>query len=282
MKQNEPGKTKRYIMTILKRDNNPEPQIFSHRGRCFSKFPNAKDNSLQSFANIFFQGINRIETDLWMTKDRVMVINHDPKLRFSSPGNITKSTYKRLKYCNKGLKPGSHKYFWSKKLNLAMLETIFDKFPSFVINLELKSLTNRGITEFEKDWLKELSAFITIGKYGEKLILSSFNWDLIDYIAQFLPNVRRGYLFDNKKLWRDALNRGKVNNIYSLHPHFSIIDENLFNKGKELGYDFFVWTVDKKEDIIRMIQMNIDGIITDYPLLAKKIISDYNESLVTE
>ncbi|MBK9146445.1 MAG: glycerophosphodiester phosphodiesterase [Flavobacteriales bacterium] len=51
--------------------------------------------------------------------------------------------------------------------------------------------------------------------------------------------------------------------IYS--PHFSLADEALRTKLQEQGIELVVWTVNERADILRMIALGVDGIISDYP-----------------
>jgi glycerophosphoryl diester phosphodiesterase len=50
-----------------------------------------------------------------------------------------------------------------------------------------------------------------------------------------------------------------------LSPHFSITDESLVQKCREKGMKIVPWTVDKPEDIKRILDLKVDAIISNYP-----------------
>ena len=53
--------------------------------------------------------------------------------------------------------------------------------------------------------------------------------------------------------------------LYSLHPNFRLVDKEFVDEAHKKGLKVFVWTVNEKEDIDKMISCGVDGIISDYP-----------------
>ena len=56
-------------------------------------------------------------------------------------------------------------------------------------------------------------------------------------------------------------------------PHFRNLDAAALAEARALGLEVHVWTVDKPEDMRRMIAMQVDGIITNRPDILKKLLS---------
>ncbi|MDE5956612.1 MAG: hypothetical protein K2G80_09005 [Bacteroidales bacterium] len=50
-----------------------------------------------------------------------------------------------------------------------------------------------------------------------------------------------------------------------LSPHYSLVDAELVAKCREKGIRLVPWTVDKPEDIARMIDLKVEAIISNYP-----------------
>jgi len=48
-------------------------------------------------------------------------------------------------------------------------------------------------------------------------------------------------------------------------PHYKYITYSLLNEAHRLGIGVFVWTLDSKSEMIRLIEMGVDGIITNRP-----------------
>lgn len=57
-------------------------------------------------------------------------------------------------------------------------------------------------------------------------------------------------------------------------PYYKHITAELLNEAHELGIQVFVWTVDSKNDMARLIEMGIDGVITNRPDIFKDILRE--------
>ena len=137
------------------------------------------------------------------------------------------------------------------------------------------------------------------GKYGEKLDLIKFMIGsgvlcLVCYLLAALgpfpilnlagcsllkvrrldPNAVCGLLYDAMlyQPWDYARQLG----VQALHPHFS---EPTFVTGEveaahRLGLSVNVWTVNEEADLRRMAEMNCDGIISNYPDVALRVLRE--------
>lgn len=68
---------------------------------------------------------------------------------------------------------------------------------------------------------------------------------------------------DAKKLEETVKTLGFVPSIYS--PHFENLNDNLVQKAHQMNMKVIPWTVNDTLDMQKLIQMGVDGIITDYP-----------------
>ncbi len=55
-------------------------------------------------------------------------------------------------------------------------------------------------------------------------------------------------------------------------PYYKHITYDLLNDAHELGFQVFVWTPDKRSDMVRLIEMGVDGIITNRPDILKSVV----------
>ncbi|HPZ64984.1 MAG TPA: glycerophosphodiester phosphodiesterase family protein, partial [Bacillota bacterium] len=62
----------------------------------------------------------------------------------------------------------------------------------------------------------------------------------------------------------------------ALHPQFEMVDEEYMAWARKKGYRVNVWTVNEEQDIRRMIELGVDGIITDRPDLVRQIMEEQN------
>jgi glycerophosphoryl diester phosphodiesterase len=56
-------------------------------------------------------------------------------------------------------------------------------------------------------------------------------------------------------------------------PYYKHLTRGLLNEAHELGFQVFVWTPDKRSDMVRLIGMGVDGIITNRPDILKSVVS---------
>jgi glycerophosphoryl diester phosphodiesterase len=49
------------------------------------------------------------------------------------------------------------------------------------------------------------------------------------------------------------------------------VTTNLINEAHDLGIQVFVWTPDDRSDMVRLIEMGVDGIIANRPDILKSI-----------
>jgi len=64
----------------------------------------------------------------------------------------------------------------------------------------------------------------------------------------------------------DLSELGFTPEIYS--PEFNLINADLVNSCHEKGIKIIPWTVNDEEDMIKVLDLGVDGIITDYPDIA--------------
>jgi glycerophosphoryl diester phosphodiesterase len=57
-------------------------------------------------------------------------------------------------------------------------------------------------------------------------------------------------------------------------PYYKHITYDLLNEAHELGLQVFVWTPDKRDAMVRLIEMGVDGIITNRPDIIRSIVSE--------
>ena len=122
-----------------------------------------------------------------------------------------------------------------------------------------------------------------------RVLVQSFDWRLLRMFAEEAAHVPRSYLsklpggrqdddivnIHPHSPWMDGMEAdseggGLVRLIAEAGgscwaPHFVDVDARQVREAREAGLIVSVWTVNEREDIARMIDLGVDGIITDYP-----------------
>ena len=59
---------------------------------------------------------------------------------------------------------------------------------------------------------------------------------------------------------------------YSYHPEINHLSKEDIEKLHAKGIKIFVWTVNKEEDLNYLVELGVDGVISDYPDIMKELI----------
>jgi len=61
-------------------------------------------------------------------------------------------------------------------------------------------------------------------------------------------------------------------NYFALHPEVSLVNQEMVVKHHAAGNRVNVWTVNEESVMMKLLSMGVDGLITDKPDIAKKVI----------
>ena len=104
----------------------------------------------------------------------------------------------------------------------------------------------------------------------ENTIISSFNHESLKICKKINKNIKTAVLYSEPI--DDIVNYAKELGVYAIHPDYKLVDKSLIKKCHENNILVNAYTVNEKEDIERLIEEGIDGIITDYPNIALEIL----------
>lgn len=98
----------------------------------------------------------------------------------------------------------------------------------------------------------------------DRVFIQSFDVRILQYLRDIAPELPLVLLVSNTESLQQNLKQlGFIPDIYS--PAFSLVDEKLVKQVHRLGMKIVPWTVNEPEDMIALVKMGVDGIITDYP-----------------
>ena len=130
-----------------------------------------KENSLEGFQIAFEMGVDGIETDIWLTNDNVLFINHGhTELGLLHLIEI-ESSKPKLIHAKDLSKSDIEKYIeYSTKKPLLLLETLLNlakKYPKIYLNIEFKDHSEKA--------MEVMGNLLTKMKPKNKIYFSSFN-----------------------------------------------------------------------------------------------------------
>jgi glycerophosphoryl diester phosphodiesterase len=270
-----------------------------HRG-CRGLMP---ENTVPAFLRALELGVNTLELDVVISKDRQVVVSHEPYMNaaFSIKPDGTPVTKAEQKSINlyqlfyvdiKRYDVGSNgnpdfpeqkkiaawKPLLTDMIREAESYRVAHNLPAFSYNIELKSEPS----EYNKSqpepapFCELIYQVLTSQKIApERVVIQSFDFAVLrawkkQTDAGRFARVRMSALVENMKSPYVQLQElGFTPDIYS--PYFMFLTEDRIKDLHGLGIKVIPWTVNKPDDMIRLKRMGVDGLITDYPDRAKGI-----------
>ncbi len=224
------------------------------------------ENTMIAFKKAVEVGCDGIETDLHITKDGIIVICHDETIDRTTNGSgfIHDYSYKELCKFDAGIK--FNKEFKGEKIPSIdeFLDYVKDK--NLLINLELKNDILR-YNEFEKKVIEKIYKF----KLENNAILSSFNHYSMIRVKEYDSNIKTGLLC-SATLY-NVHDYVKIVGADALHPFYpSVMNEKIVDCIKKNGIRINAYTVNEEKYMKKLVELGIDGIITNYPDKLNKIL----------
>ncbi len=251
----------------------PTPTIIAHRGA--SAY--APENTLAAFDLAVRQGADAIELDAKLTKDGHVVVFHDQTLERTTGvyGRVSEKNLAELRR----LDAGSHFDIAYKGETIPTLDEVFEALGKKIfINIELTNYAS-----LNDDLPLKVVEAVRRHHLTQWVMFSSFNPIALIRAHRLLPEVPIGLLSRPGKdgAWARSW-LGYVIPYQALHPYLGDVSPRLVERMHRRRRKVQVYTVNQPEDMRRLIQMGVDGIFTDDPLLARRILVTDSEHSTTD
>ncbi|MFT3981527.1 MAG: glycerophosphodiester phosphodiesterase [Ferruginibacter sp.] len=253
------------------------------------------ENTIPAMMNGLAYGVTTLEMDASITKDKKVILSHEPffnseistrpdgslvKPEEEKELNIYKMTYAETQGYDVGLKP--HPRFPKQekmKVTKPLLSDVFDTvkqymktakrpFPQFNIETKTQPASDNIYHPGPAEFVELLMAVIREKDMEEHVIIQSFDFRTLQYLHKHYPHIRTAMLVeaDDKRSFRKQLDDlGFTPTIHS--PAYQLVTANLIAECHEKNIRIIPWTVNDKATFDKLKNMGVDGIITDYPNL---------------
>lgn len=219
--------------------------IIGHRGAS----ADAPENSLAAFDLALRQGADGIEFDVTLSADGVPVIIHDDTVDRTSDGHgeVRGMIAAELGRLNLG-----------QGQTIPTLDELFELLgTSILYNLELKGM-GAADTGLEAAVARRILAH----GLQDHMLVSSFNPLMLRRIRKHLPTgIPLGFLRERRSTRFGC----RFAHAQADHPLHSLVDADHMAWARANGYRVNVWTVDDPAEARRLVDLGIDGIITNRP-----------------
>ena len=269
--------------------------IQAHRGG-MALYP---ENTIVAMQNALDWGVTTLELDLSISKDKQVLLSHEHVMDYryiTTPEGESFSkeeennyklytmTYDSIAKYDTGIK-GDPRFSQRKKIHAykPLVSDLIDEVEAYVrtnamplphYNIEIKSgKRNDNVYTPEYKEFTDLALAVLLEKnISDRLTIQCFDVRTLNYMHEKYPQIQLAYLVNkNAKDFEKAMSLlNFVPQIYS--PEFVLVDKELIDAVHKKGMKIIPWTVDKINDIQRMIDLKVDGLITNYPDRAMKLV----------
>lgn len=248
----------------LKQISFKRPLIIAHRGYR-AKYP---ENTLASFSAALDIGVKMIELDVMLTRDRKMVVIHDATLERTTDGHgqVNSHTLQELKELDAG--SWFHPSFAGERL--PELEEVLSLINGrALLNIEIKS--NAYEPHQPPDAIeRQVVELVRRKKAHSSVLISSFEWKILNSVVS-MEDAPAIALISKYPAKGDHVKHCISLKAFSWHPNCLELTYNQVKVMREQGIRVFPYNVDSREEYRRMIQMDVDGVITSDPLLVSDL-----------
>jgi glycerophosphoryl diester phosphodiesterase len=242
-----------------------QPTIFAHRGA--SAY--APENTMAAFKLALDQGADAIEMDAKLSADGHVIVMHDDTVNRTTDGS---GSVKSLTLADLlSLDTGSKFPPLFKSEKVPSLQQVFETFGRKIfIDVELTNYSSP-----KDDLVDKVVALVKKFSLEERVLLSSFNLMALIQARKLLPDVALGFI--TYAGLADVALRSKLVRFgprLAFHASFKDVTPYLVQTTQKAKSRIHVYTVNLPEQIQQLYKASVDGIFTDDPLLARKILAD--------
>ena len=251
-------------------------EMIAHRGGALE----APENTLMAFDHTIEISPHFIlEMDIRLTKDEHLVVIHDDKVSRTTngKGTVSEMTLEELQKLDAGWHYQNDKgeyIYRSQGVQIPSLREVLEKYPHQKMIIELKSLSIKAAQKFI-DVIEEFRAF-------EHVAIASYSHQAIDYIRSqrdwvFVATpteIYKSLILLNMFLEPIDPMNPDIYSIPEVSMFIPVLSKRLLREMHRREKPVFVWTVNEQEDMERLIELDIDGIITDRPTTLFQLIEN--------
>ena len=256
--------------------------IQGHRG-CRGLLP---ENTLPAFLKAIELGVNTLELDVAVSKDNIVVVSHEPFMSRTicldiEGNNIPKSddkkynlyqmTFDSIKQFDCGLKihsrfPEQEKMKVYKPSLDEVIKAAKNLKSDIKFNIEIKAKPKYdGVyTPKPKEFVTLVLDVVNKNDVFTQSNLQSFDLRILEEIKVQSPKMKVALLVDeNEKIDQKLSKLSYKPEIIS--PYFELLSKEIVENYQKENFQIIPWTINEVEDMQKMLDFEVDGIITDYP-----------------
>jgi glycerophosphoryl diester phosphodiesterase len=253
------------------------------------------ENTIPGMIKALELGVNTLIMNAVVSKDKQVVLSQEPyfnseislkpdgkeiSLKDQKKHNIYKMDYADVKKYDVGSKvhnrfPGQQKF----KAYKPLLEETIDSVENYVKENRLAkpnySIETKTIPKGDNEFQPEPAEFVDLimevvkrKKIEKRVTIQSFDVRTLQYLHEHFPKIKTALLIDEKEDFENNIQELGFNpTVYS--PYSVLVGKGLVDRCHAAGIKIIPWTINSTKQMKYLIDLGVDGIVTDYPNLFK-------------
>ena len=243
---------------------------FAHRGGARHPEVEGLENTLVAFEHAVGLGYSYLETDVHATRDGVLLAFHDDVLDrvTASAGSILERSYVDVRTALIG-----------GREPIPRMADLLEHFPGVRFNIDLKSDT---AVEPLLELVEHTGAHdrVCVGAFSERR-LRAFRRGVSRPVATSFGPVGVGLSrFAPRRLAESVLaGGGEAFQVPARHRGMQIVTPAFVERAHRAGRPVHVWTVDDRAQMATLLDLGVDGLITDRTDVLREVLMDRGQWL---
>lgn len=236
--------------------------VTAHRGAALM----APENTLSALSYAIDSQSDYAEIDVQETKDKELVLLHDTSLKRTAGlgKKVWEVPYAQIRQLDAGIS-------FNKKFRGEIIPTLEEavKFckGKLDLNIEIKyNGKNKGI-------VNKVVRVIEANDFINQCVISSMDYQFLKQVKEANPKIRTGYIMSMRY---GSISRIEYADFFSVKSNY--IDESFVNEAHSFGKEVHAWTVNYPGTVKKMMECKVDNIITDDPVLVRKVLNGENST----
>lgn len=242
--------------------DSPTPLAFAHRGGSEVDGNIGIENSLAAFTHAYALGYRYLETDVRCSSDDGVYAFHDETLERMTGNSATFAGLTAAKVDAERL---------GGREGIPTLTSLYDAFPDAFFNIDVKA----------DDALDATCSVIEAHEAVPRTCLASFSHERLTHIRRRLPEVATSGSTREValvkfvpafvlRIWGGP--KGVCLQVPPRHKGIRLVTRRFIKRAHALNQQVHVWTVNDAPEINRLLDLGVDGIITDRTDVLKDVL----------
>lgn len=237
------------------------------------------ENTMEAFSGAVDLGCRHLETDLHITADGQLVCIHDPTVDRTTDGSgeVASHTLEELAQLDAGFRhagPEGYRYR-GQGIRIPTLEEVATAFPGAALVLDLKV---DGMEQPLARLLDRLDLYgrVIVGGFDDARIEALHRETEGRVAISTGPTLSRLWVIASR-VGRGGGGEAQALQVPTRIRGVQVVDRRLVESAHAHGLQVHVWTVNDIEEMGGLLDIGVDGIITDRPDLLKDLLIERGE-----